>query len=449
MSELRYISVDIIHPNPDNPRKDLGDLTELADSVKANGILQNLTVVPTDDDNVYRVVIGHRRLAAAKMAGLSKVPCVVSDMTLQEQVQTMLLENMQRSDLTVYEQAQGFQMMLDMGDTVEKIAEKSGFSATTVRRRVKLLELDADKFKASEERGATLQEYMELDNIRDHELKNRVLDAIGTANFRNELKAAVEAEKMRDRLAQWTADLSQFAMPIEQRGYVDMLPVPMVFVENYASWTKDKMVKKPDDADEVRYFFVASDDQISVYKEQKEQEETPEDRQRKEAQSAFERRVGELEEVTERHHRLRTEFVKEFSVAKKNIAGICALAADALLERSNPWGSRRALNQRILGELLGLNADSTGENALMTLCREELKQTPEYTLFAVAYAMSDDNSNGYWKREWRSEERRNALAYKPNEALDRLYDVLISLGYEMSDEEKAMQNGTSELTETV
>lgn len=54
----------------------------------------------------------------------------------------MLLENMQRSDLTVYEQAQGFQMMLDLGESISDISEKTGFSETTVRRRVKLLELD-------------------------------------------------------------------------------------------------------------------------------------------------------------------------------------------------------------------------------------------------------------------------------------------------------------------
>ena len=95
--------------------------------------------VPVDETyETFTVVIGHRRLAAAKLAGLKEVPCVIASMDAKEQVRTMLLENMQRSDLTVYEQAQGFQMMLDMGDSVEDIAAKSGFSKTTVRRRVKI-----------------------------------------------------------------------------------------------------------------------------------------------------------------------------------------------------------------------------------------------------------------------------------------------------------------------
>jgi len=155
MAEIKYIPVKKLWQHPDNPRKDLGDVSELAESIKVNGVLQNLTVVPLIgeitkkwDGESYRVIIGHRRLAAAKLAGLEELPCVVVEMSEREQLSTMLTENMQRSDLTVYEQAQGFQMMLDMGDTVEDIAEKSGFSATTVRRRVKLLELDKDKLRS-------------------------------------------------------------------------------------------------------------------------------------------------------------------------------------------------------------------------------------------------------------------------------------------------------------
>lgn len=122
MPELQYIEVEKLHPHPDNPRKEIGDVSELAESIKQNGIFQNLTVVPnmvtgevTGEvwQRGYTVIIGHRRLAAAKVAGLEKVPCVVADMTPKEQLQTMLLENMQRSDLTVYEQAQGFQLKLD------------------------------------------------------------------------------------------------------------------------------------------------------------------------------------------------------------------------------------------------------------------------------------------------------------------------------------------------
>ena len=87
----------------------------------------------------------------------------------REQMQTMMIENMQRSDLTVYEQAQGFQMMMDFGQTVEQISDKSGFSQSTVRRRIKLLELNHDSFKKAEKRGATLSDFAQLDKIEDLE----------------------------------------------------------------------------------------------------------------------------------------------------------------------------------------------------------------------------------------------------------------------------------------
>lgn len=90
---LQNISIEKLCPHPDNPRKDLGDITELAESIKAQGILQNLTVVPyigevtgMPIEGLYRVVIGHRRLAAAKLAGLKEVPCAITDMTPQEQI---------------------------------------------------------------------------------------------------------------------------------------------------------------------------------------------------------------------------------------------------------------------------------------------------------------------------------------------------------------------------
>lgn len=128
--ELTMLPVSAIYPHPDNPRKDVGDVTELADSIKKRGILQNLTVMPghwltmdemaavveaytedpTDElkelietkwsDEGYTTLIGHRRTAAAKLAGISEAPCrIVYGLTKNEQISMMLEENMQRNDL--------------------------------------------------------------------------------------------------------------------------------------------------------------------------------------------------------------------------------------------------------------------------------------------------------------------------------------------------------------
>lgn len=243
MAEITNIACRRLHPHPDNPRKELGDLTELAASIRENGIFQNLTVIPghymtaeeyadsvvadggsrqsamavwnpkimwSSDD--YTIIIGHRRAAAAQQAGLFEVPCVVVEMDEREQLQTMMIENMQRTDLTTYEQAQGFQLMLDLGDTVEQVASKSGFSQSTIRRRVKLLSLDRDAFRRAELRGATLSDYAELDKIESVEGKNKALEALGTQNFRRVMQDILEKQKWEHRKAEWIAELKKFAV---------------------------------------------------------------------------------------------------------------------------------------------------------------------------------------------------------------------------------------------
>ncbi len=286
---LVMLPVARLHPHPDNPRKDLGDLTELADSIKANGIFQNLTVVPSDSScETFTVVIGHRRLAAAKLAGLREVPCVVTEMDQKEQLRTMLMENMQRSDLTIYEQAQGFQMMLDMGETVETVAEASGFSTTTVRRRVKLLELDPEKFKKSVSRGATISDYLELDKLEDPALKNEVLDTIGTANFKNSLKAALKREADKKRLLQWETEAREFAVQCEARNMLNGENVPMEYVGSYNTWNSNAQhVERPGDAGTVRYYYCVGSDSVSIYRDPQDVVETEEQiRAREEKRSA-------------------------------------------------------------------------------------------------------------------------------------------------------------------
>ena len=111
---IQDIAIEQLDIHPQNVRKVYTDIDELAESIKARGVMQNLTVVPNPDKkDHYLVVIGNRRLTAARKAGLKTMPCSVVEMTEKEQISTMLLENMQRSDLSVSEQAQGFQLMLD------------------------------------------------------------------------------------------------------------------------------------------------------------------------------------------------------------------------------------------------------------------------------------------------------------------------------------------------
>ena len=250
MADITYIPIRQLYPHPDNPRKELGDLSELAASIKENGVYQNLTVIPghylnsreyiakcvdeggdaaaaaaawtpkavwSSED--YTIIIGHRRAEAAQQAGLYELPCAIVEMDEREQMQTMMIENMQRSDLTVYEQAQGFQMMMDFGQTVEQISDKSGFSQSTIRRRIKLLELNRDSFKKAEKRGATLSDFAQLDKIEDLEARNRVLETLGTQNFNRAMQDALEQQKWQHQKAEWVEQLKKFATEDSQASY--------------------------------------------------------------------------------------------------------------------------------------------------------------------------------------------------------------------------------------
>lgn len=434
-----HLSVSCLHPHPDNPRKDLGDLTELADSIRANGIFQNLTVVPVDEQyNDYTVIIGHRRLAAAKMAGLAEVPCVIAEMDYREQVRTMLMENIQRADLTVYEQAQGFQLMLDLGDSVEAISKKSGFSKSTVRRRIKLLALDQQKLKASVERGAMLQDYAELDKIEDLALKNEVLDAIGTNNFRMKLNNAIEEEKNRKYIAEVTAAVMEFASLITE---VDRSV--MRYVNSYETWNKRK-VERPDDADTTAYYYTASDRSVTVYQKWNESSEDAKTREEPERLRAeFNRQEGELKQATDMAYHLRADFVRNFSGAKKNLIPIVRFAATALIGNGE-YGFDR-IDAKLLADLLEVDFDEDADYTIFKEAAEKVsEERPEYVLLASVYASVDgDGTHRYFCYEWENNIRK--CVHKPNEELDRLYNFLTSLGYEMSDEEKALRDGTHAL----
>lgn len=146
------IPVSQLMPNPHNPRRDVGDVTELADSIRAQGIKQELLVTPAGDrDGVpqYRVVIGHRRLAAARLAGRDMVPCRIEELTPREERELMLVENTQRMDLTPLEEADGYQGLLDLGVKVKEMAVRTGRSMRLVRGRLKIASIPRSVREAS------------------------------------------------------------------------------------------------------------------------------------------------------------------------------------------------------------------------------------------------------------------------------------------------------------
>lgn len=208
MAKVNKIMVTIptekIHPHPQNPRKSIKNVDELADSLKKNGIMQNLTVVPKEDaKGEYLVLIGHRRLEACKKAGITEVPCrIIKGLTLEEQVGRMLEENMQRDDLEIWEQAQGFQMMLDLGSTEEELVEKTGFSKQTIRHRLNLAKLDGEELKSKDESiQLTLKELYELEKVKNIDDRNEILKKAQRAGDIRSLVASYLEDKELEKKA--------------------------------------------------------------------------------------------------------------------------------------------------------------------------------------------------------------------------------------------------------
>ena len=207
---------ELLVPHPDNPRKDLGDLSELKESIRAHGVMQNLTVVPEEDGDGYRILIGHRRFAASEGV-LNELPCVVATgLTNREQVGIMLVENMQRSDLTYIEQAHGFQMMMDLGDTVETISEKTGFSKATVKHRLAINELDPEALKEVHEYfQPTLNDFIALEKVKDVEKKNEILrDAENSKDIQEQVKDYLDELKEQE-------NFEYYKKIFEEAGWID------------------------------------------------------------------------------------------------------------------------------------------------------------------------------------------------------------------------------------
>ena len=131
--------IDSLSPNPLNPRGDVDSsgLDELAASIGAQGVLQPLLITP---EGV--VVAGHRRLAAARLAGLQEVPVVIRDLDPVQQQEIMLVENLQRRDLSAVEEARAYQRLLDAGHTLAQLARRVGAPSARITARLALLRLD-------------------------------------------------------------------------------------------------------------------------------------------------------------------------------------------------------------------------------------------------------------------------------------------------------------------
>lgn len=171
-NQVRTVSINEVEPNAEQPRKafEEGALAELADSIRANGLLQPLLVRPTAQGR-YQIVAGERRWRASRMAGLTQLPVIVRELTDRQVMEMALIENLQREALNPVEEAQGYRYLMDTyGMTQEQVAQQVGKSRPTVANAVRLLQLPQAVLRMVEEGELTVGHAKVLVGIRDEEL---------------------------------------------------------------------------------------------------------------------------------------------------------------------------------------------------------------------------------------------------------------------------------------
>jgi len=178
--EIKYIPVEQIKPNPNQPRKffDISSLNELTESIKLYGVCQPITVRLINGRS-YELVAGERRLRAAKNAGLETIPAVIMTMTDNKSALIAMVENLQRQNLSFIEEAEGYSCLInDYGLTQEELAKKVGKSQSAVANKLRILRLPPHILKTIYEKGLTERHARALLKIPDEVIQKSILDKV-------------------------------------------------------------------------------------------------------------------------------------------------------------------------------------------------------------------------------------------------------------------------------
>lgn len=182
--EVFDVSVSKIKPNPYQPRKtfDQKALEELSESIKENGLFQPILLRETLVG--YEIISGERRYRASKLAGLKTVPAIIYDYTDQQMMEVALVENIQREDLSIVEEARSYQSLIDnLGYTQEQLANKVGKSRSHVANIIRLLKLDDDILESVDKGLLSMGHVKVLITIDDKKRQHQIVDQIISQNL--------------------------------------------------------------------------------------------------------------------------------------------------------------------------------------------------------------------------------------------------------------------------
>ena len=327
-------------------------------------------------------------------------------------------------------------MMLDLGETQDSISEKTGFSKTTVRHRLKLLELDPEEFRKAEERQPKLTDYIELEKITDPDLKSKALAAIGTANFDWVVKNAVETEQKRRYEAEWREYVKDLGTEVK---YEDKNS----YTEQGFFYTRNELTDKGREEiaafEKPLYYCFDSYGYVYMLNERSQSEEPkhetePEWKIEAREREAKKARIIETENMAQA---LRLGFVKGYS--RRN--GMTALLIELIWEEME----LDTVDWAYVAELCGvkleceededISAEDFAQNSDIVYM---LVNSPAKVLLAIIAAYLEKSIyNHVSLHNYNGDYEKNAI-------LEHWYATLQKLGYNISDDEKAMLDGTHE-----
>lgn len=477
--KLIYLKPEELYPHPDNPRLDIGDIAELVESVKANGILQNLTVIPgrkgtpeeiekirtlrekldADEDTVpgaleeldemirdgwvatdYTVLIGHRRLAAAKEAGLETVPCkILKGTTRNDQISIMLQENMQRNDLTIFEQSKSFQLMLDLGETVNTLAEKTGFSETTIRHRVKMGELDQKLLKQrADDEGFQLNliDLYELEKVEDPEKRNKILTEASSSNdMRWRIRNAVlEQTRSRnyEKLKKLLRKMKISKAPDGVSRYSNDYELVKCFVLDKDIPEEISIKEKPEEV----VWVDGYGGQICLMKKRKRVAREQSEYDRKAAEDKKKRK--QLMDIIKSMERQRQDYIRDIVAGKvkppqevtKNQDGILRILTAAEIKNQNNFLGESSWYAYALGKKKWEVKPEEKDGRAFS--------SPLIIQHLVIAGLICENSDSFM-------EYPNLYVPERVESVKLLYDALEMYGYQLEEDERKVLDGTHEL----
>lgn len=418
----RPIPVAKLRQHPKNVRKTYDDIEELTASVRENGVMQNLTVVKDPADaGYYLVIIGNRRLMAARAAGLDYLHCNVVEMSEAEQLATMLTENMQRKDLTVVEESNGVQMCLDLGISEKDLQKRTGLSRETIRTRKKIASLELKE----ECKNATVQEYLQVAELKNEENRAEALELIGTDDFNwriTELQRKEQKEEFWEKIK-----------PLLDKNATEMTSVPFYRIEE--SWNigsvEDLQKIEWEEGAEYVYMMPSYSISVNVYKlrpKDIEGEEEEEEREREEAQNrkdAWEE--GKRKAAVSRATRL--QYIKNTfdcePIDKKKI--IKWLARIKFMWESPDFD--------IYDEVMGVTRDEYEEELTEGEILQDISNSADTALALIYATLEELPERGLPTMTGRGE-------FREDQGYQTLYDFMVDFGYKPSKEEWQLLDGT-------